>query len=123
MRRLLNLNEVSTKFLAAIGLLVGGIPVLLWLVSLLLRAAHVSSGIILDLIKVSLILGGLLLALFLILIVLEQVQDHYLHRVYLKGRGQRIRSANGEAECPFCGNRQVQDFEKRCSVCGKELKG
>ncbi len=121
MRRILNLNEVSTKFLIAIALLVGAVPALLWLFSLLLAAAQLSTRIDLDLIEASLILGGLLLVVFLLLIVLEQVQDHYLHRVYLKSRGQRIRLANAEAECPFCGNRQVPAFEKRCSVCGKEL--
>ncbi len=121
MRRILNLNAVGGKFLMAIALLLGAIPALLWLVSLVLRAAHVDTMIIPDLIKLSMLLGRVLLADFLILIVLEQVQDAYLHRVYLRGRGKRIRLANGAAECPYCGNRQVQEFEKRCSVCGRDL--
>ncbi len=121
MRRILNLNDLSTKFLIAIALLVGAIPLLLWLCSMLVGAAHLSAGIIPDLIKISLIMGGLLFVVFLTLILLEQVQDNYLHRVFLKGRGKRIRLSDEEAECPYCGHRQVRDFEKRCSVCDNEL--
>ncbi len=121
MRRILNLNAVGGKLLMAIALLVGAIPALLWLASLVLRAAHLNTVIIPALIKMSMLLGGLLLAAFVILIVLEQVQDAYLHRVYLRGRGKRIRLASGEAECPYCGTQQVQDFERRCSVCGRDL--
>ncbi len=121
MRRILNLNAAGGRFLLAIALLLGAIPALLWLCSLLLRATRLNTAIIPYLIKLSLILGGLVLVGFVILIVLEQVQDAYLHRVYLRGRGTRIRLTSGESECPYCGNRQVQEFDKRCQVCGKEL--
>ncbi len=121
MRRILNLNAVGGRFLLAIALLLGALPALLWLCSLFLRAVHLNTASIPYLIRLSLISGGLLLAAFLILTALEQVQDAYLHRVYLRGRAKRIRLSSGESECPYCGNRQLQEFEKRCPVCGKDL--
>ncbi len=70
----------------------------------------------------SLIIGGALFALLLVLIIIEQIQDGLLYRMYRKSLGKRIRGTGNIAECPYCGNRNVQEFERVCRVCGKTLE-
>ncbi len=127
MRRVLDLNGVSGRFLAAIGLLGAVIPSGLWVFSWLLGVAGIGEGAVVRsafipwLIRLSLGLSGLALAVFVLLIVIEQIQDRFFDRLWRRDSGRRIPTAGEEGECPYCGNRHVLPFEQSCSVCGRLL--
>jgi hypothetical protein len=117
-KRILNLNHQGMLFIGLIVLFGVVIPGIMWL---LRRFIHGSTVLLIRLMHASLILAGLLLAVFLLLLIIEQVQDYLLYRAYRKGLGKRIPLADGLAECPYCGCRQVHEYQSACPVCGKEL--
>jgi uncharacterized paraquat-inducible protein A len=121
MRRLLNLNLSSIVFMRVIGFLIVILPALLYGILLLWRRTEIISTILLRMIHVSFVAGAFVLVVFLVLIVVEQVQDHYFDAQYQKQRGQKILLANGYYECQYCGNQRVQENHKTCEVCGKEF--
>lgn len=77
--------------------------------------------LLLSMIKISFLVGAFVFTVFLVLIVVEQVQDHYFNAQYQKQRSQKIRLANGYYECQYCGNQRVRENDKTCEVCGKEF--
>jgi hypothetical protein len=118
----LNLHDFAPRA-AAVGLgLAVGVPSCLYAAQWLLGLAGVRLPWLLSWMRISFGIGAALLVGLAVLIGVEQVQNHYLYRRYLKERQRPISAADGDAECPFCGNRKVRDFEKYCSVCGKELR-
>lgn len=121
MKRFLNLNEFGGKALVAIAIVGVGIPGVLYMVSLTLDALGIHWPGMRFLIWGALGAGGLLLLGFLVLLIIEQIQDHVLYQMYLKSRGKRIRTAENLYECPYCGNRKIREFEHQCPVCGKIL--
>ena len=120
-QRHLNLNGPSGKILVAVAFLVAGAPLLLYLTQRLLAAAGVHWPSAAILIKGSVFLGLGLLAIFLLLIVVEQIQDAVLFRLYREKRSKRVQYSAEFAECPYCGNRRLRSFERACPVCGKVL--
>jgi hypothetical protein len=120
-KRWLDLNGVSGKFLGAIGLFGGLIPAALYLLGLPLAARDMSRAPLILLTKISAVIAACILIVFIVLIIVEQVQDALYHRAYLKRRGVRLPAADGYYECPYCGNRRVDAEDRRCAVCGKGL--
>jgi len=122
MRRILNLNQPGIVFGKIIGLFIFVIPVFLYGVSLLLSLLDIHSVLILGAIKFSFVIGACVFAILLILVVVEQIQDYYIDRLYWKNRDQKIQLADGNYECQYCGNQKVKEHDKNCKVCGRELK-
>ncbi len=121
MRRLLNLNEPSTKFLKVIGFFVVLLPTVLYSIVLVWNGTKFIIDLLLSAIKVSFVVGAAVLIVFLALIVVEQIQDHYYDVRYQKQRSQKMLLANGFYECQYCGNQKVRENDKSCNVCGKEF--
>jgi len=117
MKRILNLNDFSLPALKVIAIISLGIPAALFLAAYLLDRAGLHLPLLERLIWVSFGIGGILILLFFLLVVLEQVQDHMLYKRYLQQRGQPA-----QGECPFCGNRMLRSFEYFCPMCGQQLK-
>jgi hypothetical protein len=118
MRRFINLNQPGIMFVKVIGLFLVLIPVVLYGILLASRTGSVGA-LLLILIHGSFGIGAMVFAVFLALILAEQVQDHFLDIQYQKQRGQKIVLATGQYECQYCGNRRVQANDKTCAVCGK----
>jgi len=121
MRRLLNLNPSSIVFVKVIGFLIVILPAVLYGILLLGGRVGILRTILLSTIRVSFVAGTFVLVVFLVLIGVEQVQDHYFDAQYQKQRSQKILLANGYYECQYCGNQRVQQNHKTCEVCGKEF--
>ncbi len=121
MRRLLNLNQPGAIFVKMIALFLIIIPAVLYFITLL-PGKVATTGILLSAIKVSLAVSGFISVILLILVIVEQVQDHYIDVQYQKYQGRKLRLANGNYECQYCGNRWVKENDKTCQVCGRELQ-
>ena len=60
-------------------------------------------------------------SVLLVLAVVEKVQDHTFDALYRRNTSKRL-SAGMNYECQYCGNRQVREYERACSVCGNPLE-
>lgn len=121
MRRLLNLNQPSTTFLKIIGFFVVLLPAVLYGIKLAWNEAGVITTLLRSLIKTSLVVGASVFIVFLMLIVVEQIQDYYYDIQYQKQRSQKVVLVNGFYECQYCGNQKVRKNDKVCNVCGKDF--
>ena len=121
MRRCLDLNQPGVVFVKVIGLLMVIIPAVLYGIRLLWGQTENVRILLLSMMKVSFAAGGLVFAVFLALIVAEQIQDHDFHVQYQKQRDQKVLVANGYYECQYCGNQKVRANDAACNVCGKEF--
>jgi hypothetical protein len=121
MRLKLNLNRPGTKMIAAVGAFLCVIPTILYAVSLFLRLAQIDFGAIDRLIRFSVDIGFALGVILLVLLIVEQIQDHYLNVVYFRNRNRKVALSDGYYECQYCGNRKVGASSKYCLVCGKPL--
>lgn len=119
---MINLIHFGGPALTVIGLLGIVLPLLLYGLSLLLQAVHLPYAFAQRLMVVSLALGGALLVAFIILLIVEQIQDARLYQVYRRGREKRLLLPDGHYECQFCGCRALREFEHICPVCGKTLQ-
>ncbi len=122
MKRILNLNALSVKFLLVIGCFLIVLPAAFYAGSALLGPSSVFSQVCLYLAKGSAVIGIILLAGFIILVILEQVQDNIIYRQYLESRRKKRPLAGGLYECQFCGCRTVREFDAACPVCGEKLE-
>ena len=122
MRRFLNLNQPGIIFVKVIGFFIGLIPAILYGIALLGSETGISRALLFSMIKVSFFAGGFIFIVFLGLIVIEQIQDHFFDAQYQKQRNHKVFLANGYYECQYCGNRRVREKDQVCSVCGKEFK-
>lgn len=121
MRRILNLNQLGTQFLKLIGLFMVMIPAVLYVVLLAFHVTESTRSLLFGVIKVSFGVGVLICVVFLVLIIVEQVQDHYFDGQYQKQRDQKIFLGRGKYECQYCGNQKVRENDRICSVCGREF--
>jgi hypothetical protein len=121
MRRFLNLNQPGILFLKLIGLFTVMIPAVLYVFLLAFRVAESIRSLLFGVIKVSFVVGALICVVFLVLIIVEQVQDHYFDVQYQKQRDQKIFLGQGDYECQYCGNQKVRENDRICSVCGREF--
>ena len=122
MKRILDLNDYGVTSLLVVGFFLIILPAAFYAGSLLLGSENAIAPIFLDLAKISALAGAFLLAAFVILLTLEQVQDRIIFRQYLKNRQKRQPTAEGLYECQFCGYRRVREFDAVCPVCGKSLE-
>ncbi len=122
MKRILNTNTYGAAALLVIGFFLIILPVVCYAGSTFLEPSNILARTLLNLAKISAGVGAFLLAAFLILLVVELVQDRTIFRQYLKNRGQKQPLANGLFECQFCGCRMVREFDATCPVCGKRLE-
>ena len=90
MRRLLNLNQPGAIFVRLIGLFMVLIPAILYGIVLLWSGAGFVRTLMLSMIKVSFVVGGFVFIVFMILIVVEQIQDHVFDAQYQKQRILKI---------------------------------
>jgi hypothetical protein len=120
MRRILNLNQSGFLFVKLIGLFSVAIPAVLYGLSFLLSGAIVS--ILLKMTKVSFGIALLIFVVFLVLLIVEQIQDHFIDVQYQKNQSHKLPLSDGSYECQYCGNRNVKKNDKTCGVCGRVLK-
>lgn len=121
MKRVLNLNEPGAKLLSvavALGVLM---PVLLFACLPLLQLFGLNADAIWMSIWIFVTGGGVLAAVLLVLIVVEQIQDHLIDMAYQRNRGQKLRLTETYFECQFCGNRKVRAEDRQCLICGRKL--
>ena len=121
MRRILNLNQPGIILIKFIGLFIAVIPAVLYGILLLLNDTK-AVNILFGAIRVSFAVGILVLVVLLVLIIVEQIQDHYIDTHYQKNRARKLPLTNGNYECQYCGNQKVKENDKTCQVCGRELK-
>lgn len=121
MRRPLNLNPHAGRLLALTTALLALGPAVLWLSGQLLLATGHDPRWLLRLARVSVAAGLGLLGLFLLLVLVEQVQDARYDRAYRRQQARKLALPGGGYECQYCGNRQVGAADRRCSVCGRKL--
>jgi hypothetical protein len=104
-----------------IAIFIFGIPIFLSLLGLIGSLSPVQAWIH-SLMKLSVVVGGILLGVLIVLLLFEQIQDAMLTASYDKNRKKRIPVSPEFFECQFCGCRRVREFETTCPVCGKELE-
>lgn len=121
MRRFLNLNQVSTIFLKVTGFFGLLLPAVLYVIVLAWTGTGMIKNLLVSMIRVSFIVGASVFLVFLVLIVVEQIQDHAYDARYRKQQGQKMLLADGYYECQYCGNQKVRENDKSCHVCGKEF--
>ncbi len=122
MKGKLNLNEPASRMIAVIGLFLIVIPLLLSAAGFLLSAVNIQAGILDALRNGSIVVGLILGAGFVMLIVVEQIQDHMIDRAYQRNRSQKLPLPGGGYECQYCGSRKLQAHDKSCPVCGHLLE-
>ena len=122
MKRFLNSNAYGAKVLLIIGFFLIVLPVMFYAGSTLPGLPMDQEQVLLDLVKVSVSVGVILLAGFIILLVVELVQDKIIYRQYLNQRSKKQPVADGLYECQFCGCTKVHEFDVVCPVCGKSLE-
>jgi uncharacterized paraquat-inducible protein A len=121
MRRILNLNQVSIVFVQVFLLFTAVIPAVLYGISFLLNESEIASALRL-LIRISLGVGASVFVVFLVLIIFEQIQDHWIDVQHQKNQNHKLLLANGNYECQYCGNQKLKEKDRTCWVCGRELK-
>ncbi len=108
--------------IAVIGLFLIVIPLLLSAAGFLLSAVNIQAGILDALRNGSIVVGLILGAGFVMLIVVEQIQDHMIDRAYQRNRSQKLPLPGGGYECQYCGSQEIQARDKYCPVCGHTLR-
>lgn len=121
MRRFLNLNQSGMIFLKVIGFYMVLLPAVLYGIVLTWSGTGIIRTLLLSVINVSFVVGAFVFIAFLVLIVIEQIQDHYYDVRYQKQRSQKVLLGNGYYECQYCGNKKVRENDKSCNICGKEF--
>ena len=122
MHRFLNLNQPGLIFVKVIAFFTGLIPGILYGIAQISNETAIIRSLLVSVVNVSFLVGGFVLIVFLLLIVIEQIQDHSFDAKVQKLRKYKVLLANGYYECQYCGNRRVQENDKACKVCEKELE-
>lgn len=115
----LNSIGYGPKILGTIGLLLAGVPLALYGIYLVLGLWGIDASAALVVAKASLIIGGVLLGVFVILLAIELAQDRYLDAYYRKRKQSRARLPSGYYECQSCGHRSVREADRSCPVCSR----
>ncbi len=120
-RHKLNSIWYGPQILALVGLLIIVVPSILYLVCSVLGFLGLPSGTLWLAIEISLTAGVVLLVLFTLLLAFELIQDHQRDKQIASTRNRKLKISDEFYECQFCGNRQIRQSDKRCSVCGQAL--
>lgn len=117
----LNSIHFAPRLLALIAILILATPLGLYLCYVLLGLFGIRARILLLAIITSIAAGGGLLIVLLALLAIEFAQDRRLDAHYHSLQNRKIQLSEGYYECPYCGYQKVREFEKTCTVCGKDL--
>ena len=107
--------------LLLIAILTIVLPTALYLLYRLIGMLRINVAALLLAMRISFVSGMIFLALFVLVLIIEAVHDHFLNQHYAKIKSQRLRLAGGYYECPYCGCQRVREFDRCCPVCSKEL--
>ncbi|HOA80792.1 MAG TPA: hypothetical protein PKK61_06995 [Defluviitaleaceae bacterium] len=66
----------------------------------------------------TMILGVLITLFFALLMKLSYNHEKYLKKYFMRRRRCRIETVDGFYQCLYCGNEEVKQDDKMCSVCG-----
>ncbi|RPI33011.1 MAG: hypothetical protein EHM70_07370 [Chloroflexota bacterium] len=121
MKRRLDLVHAGWKLLAVTVIFLAVIPGLARLGGWLLANTGREWSALSIAGQVSFAFGLVLLAVFIALVVAEQVQDHLFDVSYRKRRKRKLEAGNGSYECQFCGSRKLTAADRECPVCGREV--
>ena len=119
MKRPLDLNPHASRILGLAVTLGLVLPAAVWLVARCLGLA--TRPLVGRVMLGSALLGMAVLGGLLILVVIEQVQDTLFDALFRARRGRKLPLRGGLYECQFCGNRQVAERDRACSVCGRRF--
>ncbi len=111
----------GAQVLAVGGILTIALPLILYLGYSVLRFLGLQLDALLIASSISFAVGIVLLVLFLLLLAVELIQDHWRDGQYLKTRNRKVKISAEFYECQFCGDRQVRESDKRCKSCGQDL--
>lgn len=81
-----------------------------------------NSNILQVMLKISFVLGMLILVLFFIHLGIEFYQDKKIDRYYSSHGKRKVFIADDKYECGMCGNRQVQETDIFCKLCGVQFE-
>ena len=117
----INSIRYAYQVLVVISVLTIVVPIALYIGYMLLGQFGINGIALKSAMKISIAIGLALLALFILLLIIEAVQDRIQNARYIKNKSQRLRLANGYYECQYCGYQKVHAFDRRCPVCSKDL--
>lgn len=118
----INSIRYAQRVLLLIVILTIVIPVALYLMYRFMDVFGISATGLLFAMRISFASGMVLLALFVLLSIIEAMQDRFLNNHYAEIRNQRLRLAGGYFECPYCGCQKVREFDQHCPTCFKDLR-
>jgi len=117
----INSIQFAHRILVLIGILTIAAPITFYLCFRLLGFFGISGTGLLFAIRLSVAIGVVLLALFVLLLLIEAVQDRLVDAHYFKIKNRRLKLVDGDYECPYCGSQKVCAADRRCPVCFKDL--
>lgn len=117
----INSIRYAYQILVVISVLTIVVPIALYIGYMLLGQFGINGIALKSAIRVSIAIGLALLALFILLLIIEAVQDRIQNARYIKNKSQRLRLANRYYECQYCGYQKVHASDRRCPVCLKDL--
>lgn len=112
--RKINSIWYGTRILAFCGLFLIAIPA----VSYLLFTTFLRTDIMTAIIKVSMVIGGVILLVFCIILAIELQQDKRINLNYKQLRYRKIRINDEVFECQNCGSRKAKREDTYCRECG-----
>ncbi len=118
----INSNGYGGRILAAIGICVLVLPIGCLLVAGGLDRLGIKSSVPILLMRISLTVGAVLAGLFVLLLVIELLQDRALNRYYVKNKKHKVQLTGGDYECQYCGARNIRATDKQCPFCGTEFQ-
>lgn len=117
----INSIRYAYQILVVISVLTIVVPIALYIGYMLLGQFGIN-GIALKFgIRISIAIGFTLLALLVLLLIIEAVQDHIQNARYIENKRHKLRLANGSYECQYCGYQKVRASDQRCPVCSRDL--
>ena len=122
MKRSINLNDYGVKIAAWAVFFLIPFPLTFFLLSKFMDPAGQLPAVLQGALKISFGIGLAILAGFVILIVIEQIQDHLFDRYYRKNRWRKLQAPGGFYECQYCGCQKVRPDDRQCPVCGREIR-
>lgn len=111
--RKINSIGYAHRILALIAIFLIIIPLFAWLLWRILQHALLHA-----IAKISLCIGGILAASFVVLLSIEFHQDRKIDKAYPHIRHGRILLKSGFYECQACGSRNSKYAETVCPICG-----
>lgn len=103
----------GARVLAAAGIFLVVLPLVLYVIHLAEKYTVLNL-----LIKISFVIGAIIIIFFSIILAIELRQDKKINKQYNKVRYKKIQLSDGMYECQYCGNHKVTDDDLYCKVCG-----